>query len=200
MPHELSFAFLLLDGRPVAATILGTFAGELVAEETTFDEASGDLAPGNLLWALTVGDAIERGHRSMNLLGDFAYYKARWGARIVPTRTVQLFRAGTPVWAKARAGELRRRLLGSGRTQSNADHNLLKRASQEDEGRASAAARPDRPTEGARSAMILARLRAQGARLRVLSGPELLERLPFDRRPETIPKERRRGRRRAAPE
>jgi CelD/BcsL family acetyltransferase involved in cellulose biosynthesis len=204
MPHALSFAFLLLDGLPVAATIFGTFAGELIAEETTFDEAAGDLGPGNLLWVLTVGDAIERGHASMNLLGDFAYYKARWGARVVATRTLQIFRTGTPAWARARAGEVRRFLLGVGLTQADASYNLLKRASEGGQGEDGEGAAPptDRPARAAQKALadeIRARLGDRGARLRLLSGPALLQRLPFGLQAEGAPKERRRGRPRSGP-
>ncbi len=178
-PHALSFAFLLLDGLPVAAAIYGTFHGGLTEEETTYDEAFGTLGPGNLLKVLTVGDAIEAGAPSMNLLGDFAYYKARWGAAVAPTRTLQIFRVGTPPWARARAGELRRRFFGAGTTQIDADHNLVKRASEDGE-EASRADGPDvHAGQRALAAGILAGLRDRGARLRVLAGPELRARLPF---------------------
>jgi len=179
MPHALSFAFLLLDGLPVAAAIYGSFRSSLIEEETTYDDAFGALGPGNLLKVLTVGDAIEGGAPAMNLLGDFAYYKARWGAEVAPTRTLQLFRTWTPPWARARAGELRRRLFGAGASQIDADHNLVKRASEDGDGASPAGGTDSHAGQRAQTAETLARLRAGGVGLKVLSGAALRARLPF---------------------
>jgi hypothetical protein len=179
MSHALSFAFLLLDGLPVAAAIYGTFGTYFVEEETTFDESIGALGPGYLLKILTIGDSIERGNGAMNLLGDFAYYKARWGAEIAPTRTLQLFRVGSPAWAKARAGEIRRRLFKEGTRQIEADHNLEKRDSEDEEGSAPASGIDGRAEGAAQAARIRADLGSGGVRYRVLSGAELRARLPF---------------------
>ncbi|HQR29027.1 MAG TPA: GNAT family N-acetyltransferase [Anaeromyxobacteraceae bacterium] len=179
-PHALSFAFLLLDGLPVAAAIYGAFGDYYVEEETTYDESLGPLSPGNLLKVLTVADAIEQGKQAMNLLGDFAYYKARWGAVISPTRTLQIFRRGRVPWAKARAGELRRRLFGNPETQVGADHNLAKREVEDAVEPEVGAAAPDRREAQAEAVRILAALRSSGAGLRILGGAELRARLPFE--------------------
>lgn len=179
-PHALSFAFLLLDGLPVAAAIYGSFGDYYVEEETTYDEALGPLSPGNLLKVLTVADAIEWRKQAMNLLGDFAYYKARWGAVISATRTVQIFRQGRIPWAKARAGELRRRLFGDPATQVGADHNLAKREVEEAAEPEIGAARVDHREARDEAARILSALRASGASLRTLGGADLRARLPFE--------------------
>jgi len=53
-----------------------------------YDLSRSDLGPGQLLLLLAVADALERRHRFLNFLQNFAYYKHRWGAESIAVTTV----------------------------------------------------------------------------------------------------------------
>jgi hypothetical protein len=145
-PMRMGLRLMLLDGVPIACEINGEFGDTWYAMEGTYDEAWRDAGPGHLLFLMTMREALGRGVRAVNLLNNYAYVKRRYGATITETAAVQLFRPWTPLWAKARLGDLRRRLLGRGTTQADVDYNLVKgrREGEGDEAAAPEAARPDR--------------------------------------------------------
>ncbi|HEY7724399.1 MAG TPA: GNAT family N-acetyltransferase [Anaeromyxobacteraceae bacterium] len=179
---EPVFHFVLLDGVPVAAAMGTSFAGVLYLREIAFDEGFAALGPGNLLLLLVLRDAIAQGEREANLLNLHAYYKARWGAAVTATVDVQLFRVGGILWARALAGDMRRRI----RAALGLPPRLPEVASRRDlapEDRSAAAEAPGalgRAAERSRAAQLLASLEASGVRLRRLSGRELEAALPLD--------------------
>lgn len=171
-PQETAplFHFLLLDGLPIAAMLGLEYGDTLFAMEWTYDDAFKELAPGNVLYALAMRDTADRGLRSVNLLGNFSYAKARWDAVITPTFAVQVYRRPSLHWLKARTGELLRRLQGEAPTQADADHNLSKPAG-------APAPRADRDASRALAARVLAEVQAHGADPVVLGGAALAQSL-----------------------
>lgn len=143
-PMRMGLRLLLLDGVPVASEINGEFGDTWYAMEGTYDEGWRDTGAGHLLFLMSMREALGRGIRRVNLLNNYAYVKRRFGATITETAGVQLFRPWTPLWAKARLGGLRRRLLGPGTTQADVDYNLVRGRREGEEGEAVSARRPDR--------------------------------------------------------
>lgn len=112
-----SFIGIILDGVLVAGLIV---ASDRLANplrrgawflEMAYDQARADLGPGQLLLLLGVGQALDRGERFVNFMQNFAYYKHRWGAALVPVVSVQLIRQTSLHNARGLAGELGRYLL-----------------------------------------------------------------------------------------
>jgi CelD/BcsL family acetyltransferase involved in cellulose biosynthesis len=125
-PMRMSFRILLIDGVPIASELNGLFEETWYSMEVAYDESYRDCNPGHLLFLMTIRDALERRSRAVNLLNNYAYVKRRYNAVITETAAVQIFRPGTPPWAKAHLGDLRRRLLGRGTTQADVAYNLEK--------------------------------------------------------------------------
>lgn len=121
-----TITLLLVDEVPIAGMVLLEFAGTAYELELAYDEAFARLGPGNVVFMLAARQLFTRGLRTFNLMGNFAYYKSRWLARVTPTHAVQVFRNGSLHQLRARAGDLRRRLFGARRFQQDADHNLSK--------------------------------------------------------------------------
>jgi CelD/BcsL family acetyltransferase involved in cellulose biosynthesis len=163
---------LLLDGVPISAMVLLLFAGTMFGLEAVYDDAYREFAPGNVTLTLAIRDAVARGARALDLLGNFAYYKAKAGAVITETSAVQIYRRGTLHHARALAGALRRRLLGPPRTQRDADFNLSKP-------RDATVEAADRAVARGRLEEILTALSARGARVDRLSGEALAAAFPF---------------------
>jgi hypothetical protein len=169
---------LLLDGLPVAGRITCRFGRGQYWLESTFADGHGDLAPGNVLFLLSVRKALDHGADFINLLGNFEHAKARWNAEIIPTASVQVFRRGSLHHWKSRLGDLRRRLTPAKVTQRTATRNLSK---------PQAPAAPDR-TSGLdeahrdRCRAVLERLGAGGARLECWGEDTLREVLRIDAR------------------
>jgi CelD/BcsL family acetyltransferase involved in cellulose biosynthesis len=160
-PLPLSVRLMLLDGVPIASELNGAFQGTWYSMEATYDEAWRDTGAGHLLFLMTMREALQQGVRAVNLLNNYAYVKRRYGATITETAAVQLFRPWTPRWLKARLGELRRRAIGRGRTQADADYNLGKpRGASQAEPR-----RPDRSEVARTAASVLADCGGQVERL-----------------------------------
>jgi hypothetical protein len=112
-----SFIGIILDGVLVAGLIV---ASDIPANplrrgawflEMAYDQSRADLGPGQLLLLLGVGQALDRGERFVNFMQNFAYYKHRWGAALVPVVSVQLIRRASLHNASALIGELSRYLL-----------------------------------------------------------------------------------------
>lgn len=120
------FHFVLLDGVPVAALLALRHGGVAYGMETAFDEGCGRLAPGNLLFLLAVRDVIERRVHALDLLSNYAYYKAQWGATITDTVAVQAYRRFSRYHLRATIGDLRRRLFGAALQQNEATRNLAR--------------------------------------------------------------------------
>src|SRR5262249_35868400 len=108
---------LVLDGVPIAAMLSMQYRRTLVAMETCYDEAFGELGPGNLMLFLAVRRAIELGVSELSLHGHFEYYKHRWLARSIETRDIRILRRGSLPHASALIGAALRRARGEGRRQ-----------------------------------------------------------------------------------
>jgi hypothetical protein len=106
------FHWLLVDGLPIAASLALLFHRTVYGMELAFDSEWRTCSPGNVLVALLVRDAAARGARALNMLGNFAYHKAHWNARVTETAAVQVFRRFSLHHARAVAGDLKRRLVG----------------------------------------------------------------------------------------
>jgi CelD/BcsL family acetyltransferase involved in cellulose biosynthesis len=174
-PMKVAIRLLLLGGLPVAGIITGAFAGRLYGLEEAFDDGYRDLSPGNTMMLLTVREAIVGGYPSLNLLGNYAYYKSRWLATITETQAVQLFRTGSLIHLKALAGDAWRRLRPPF-TQREADFNLAKKGGGEEP----PGAPPPRREERERAQATLRALAAAGAKLDRLGGEALRRALPFE--------------------
>jgi CelD/BcsL family acetyltransferase involved in cellulose biosynthesis len=120
------FHFLLIDGVASAGLVTLAFGGTVYEMELAYDSHWSAGSPGNVVFVLAVRDCFARGVSAFNLLGNFAYYKARWSAKVTPTHAVQVYRRGTLHQARAIAGEWKRRLFGAPRFQQDVDFNLSK--------------------------------------------------------------------------
>jgi CelD/BcsL family acetyltransferase involved in cellulose biosynthesis len=177
---RLSFQLLLLDGVVVAGMICGDFAGVHYGMEICYDAGFAALGPGNMMSLLSIREAIRNGAPAQNLFADFGYYKSNWGATLVPTRTLQLFRTGSAHWLKARAGDLRRRLARAPADPEKGRFNQVKREVDGGEKPAPAApGLPPREEERALAARVLAELARSGAAVERLGGAELEAAMPF---------------------
>jgi hypothetical protein len=180
---RLSFEFILLDGVPIAGMIFGEFPGVLYGMEICYDAGYAPLGPGNAMMLLSVLEPLRCGAPSLNLFGGFAYYKANWASELIPSRTLQIFRAGSAHWAKAYAGDLRRWVERSwGRTREGRFNEAKREVEQRAEGQPAAAAPsgpPVRDEERALAARILGALHEQGVAVERMSGTSLETILPF---------------------
>lgn len=128
-PARLRIEFLLVHDQPVAAKIVGSYAGQLYHLHTTFDDGCAAASPGSLMAILSMRWAVQRGFRRVNLMPDFPYAKRRWGAEVTETRRLQVFRTASAHGLKALAGDLRRRLrVGAPAAGPEVDHNPSKAA------------------------------------------------------------------------
>ena len=99
---QLEFAWLELDGRPVAAEYQLAGGGTLYAYQAGIDPSALQHEPGKLITAMLLRRAIERGYLAVDLLRGDETYKARLGAqprsnidyRVVPRKAVARFRHG----------------------------------------------------------------------------------------------------------
>jgi hypothetical protein len=112
-----SFVGVLLDGVLIAGLLVGsntTVSPERHGAwclEMAYDESRAYLGPGQLLLLLAVGEAIRRGDKFLNFMQNFAYYKQRWGAVLIPVVNVQLIRRVSLHNLRASVGDLRKTLL-----------------------------------------------------------------------------------------
>jgi hypothetical protein len=126
-PMRLWIDLVLLDGVPIAGLVSATFAQSLYALHMAFDESTARLGPGSALMLLGMRRAIEGGYRCFNWLSGFSYYKTRWLADVVPTRSSQVYRVGKPHFWKAMGGNVKRRLLSEDEQSAAVDFNPTRR-------------------------------------------------------------------------
>jgi len=149
------YRVMLLDGLPIASELNAEHAGTWYGFETVYDEAYRDLGSGHLLFLMSMREALAEGARAVNLLNNFAYVKRRYLADVTETAAVQLYRPGSPLWLKARAGELRRRFARGGPSQADADYNLTKGKAEPGVADEARRTRPDRTDARRRAAALL---------------------------------------------
>jgi hypothetical protein len=179
---EPSFIGVVLDGVLVAGLIVAT---DLIGNpsrrgawflEMAYDQSRADLGPGQLLLLLGVGEALARGEKFVNFLQNFAYYKHRWGAALIPVVSVQLIRRASLHNARAVLGELGRRLLASRRRRKGGE-SPTQDDEQPDGGGSSSVTPPDLSRARLLSAQALA---YDGPGLRLLDRQAARAYLPFD--------------------
>jgi hypothetical protein len=113
---EPSFIGIVLDGVLIAGLLTGSNSAAAPGRhgawclEMAYDESRGDLGPGQLLLLFAMGEAIRRGDRFLNFMQNFAYYKHRWGAALIPVVNVQLLRRASLHNLRAAVGEWSKRL------------------------------------------------------------------------------------------
>lgn len=163
-PMKVGVHLLLFDGAPIAGCVSGAFDGALYGMEIAFDEGFQRLSPGNALLLLLVRDAIEKRYRFLDLMGNYAYYKARWHATITETHAVQVFRKGSLVHLQALAGEARR-MITHPVAQSDVSYNLSRKDAEDADEERSVAGLPDRRAERDRTLAALAPLQGKLSRL-----------------------------------
>jgi hypothetical protein len=169
---------LLLDGAPIAAHFGVEFAGGFYAREMAFDEAYARLGPGHLLLLLVVRDAIASHVGFLNMMGQFGYYKAAWGAHVLETHNVQLFRVGSASWLKSWAGDLLRWRRKARDARASNRFNPSKRHGSECSD-APAHTLPGREAERVLAAQTFAALEQAGIALDRLTDAGLAAALPF---------------------
>jgi Acetyltransferase (GNAT) domain len=111
---EPSFIGIVLDGVLVAGLILGS--NQLAAPhrhgiwclEMAYDRSHSKLGPGQLLFLLAMGQAIEQRHRHLNFMQNFDHYKHRWGATPINVADVQFMRRFSARNLLAVLGDVRR--------------------------------------------------------------------------------------------
>ena len=109
------FIGIIFDGVLVAGLLTGSNECASPAShgawclEMAYDQTQSHLGPGQLLLLLAVGQAIQRGHRFLNFMQNFAYYKHRWGAVPIEVANMQLIRRASLYNAVAGVGEALKR-------------------------------------------------------------------------------------------
>jgi Acetyltransferase (GNAT) domain len=110
------FIGILLDGVLIAGILIGSniigspHCHSAWCLEMSYDQSRAELGPGQLLLLLSVGRAIEGGHRHLGLMQNFDYFKHRWGADAIDVVNVQLIRRMSRHNLFASLGDLKRKL------------------------------------------------------------------------------------------
>jgi hypothetical protein len=110
------FIGIVLDGVLIAGLIYGSnstaspdYHGAWCLE-MAYDQSRAELGPGQLLLLLAVGQAIEKGHRHLNFMQNFAYFKHRWAAEPINVVNVRLIRRMSLRNVSTSLGDLRRKM------------------------------------------------------------------------------------------
>ncbi len=175
-PMKLCVDVLLEDGVPVAGHVTGTYEGAMYFLQTVYDERLDDVSPGTLMLLWSLKQAVGDGVLAFNMLPDFSYYKSRWLADVVPTKTLQVFRTGSLPWAKAMAGEVKRR-VDARRGKTPTTSAALQNASKLEADRR-ADAPPPPPADRDLAARVLLEVDRLG--VKPVTAAEQLKALPFD--------------------
>lgn len=112
-PMRISIQILLLDGIPIAGLINGAFMQGLYALHMVYDDRLSRLAPGSAMFLMGMRQVIEGQYAFFNMLSGFGYYKTRWLAEITETRIAQIYRSGSLLDWRRRAGDWKRRMLAA---------------------------------------------------------------------------------------
>jgi hypothetical protein len=110
------FIGVVLDGVLIAGLLMGSNSTWTPPGhgawclEMAYDQSRADLGPGQLLLLLAVGRAIEKNHRHLSFMQNFAYYKHRWGAEAIEVVNVQLIRRSSLHNVRASLGDLKQKL------------------------------------------------------------------------------------------
>lgn len=104
-PMLIVVQILLLDGVPISGLICGAFDRGLYALDIVYDERYARLAPGSATMLLAIRLAIEGGFEFLDLMRGFGYYKSRWLAEGSETRSLQIYRRGSPFHWHRRFGD-----------------------------------------------------------------------------------------------
>ena len=110
------FVGVMLNGVLIAGLLIGSNASASPDNhgawclEMAYDQSLANLGPGQLLLLLAVGMAIEKSHRYLNFMQQFAYYKHRWAAEPIHVVNVQLIRCLSLHNASAYLGVAKRKL------------------------------------------------------------------------------------------
>jgi CelD/BcsL family acetyltransferase involved in cellulose biosynthesis len=110
------FVGVMLDGALIAGLLIGSNASASPDNhgawclEMAYDQSLANLGSGQLLLLLAVGMAIEKSHRYLNFMQNFAYYKHRWAAEPIHVVNVQLIRCLSLHNASAYLGVAKRKL------------------------------------------------------------------------------------------
>jgi CelD/BcsL family acetyltransferase involved in cellulose biosynthesis len=171
-PMRISVRLLTLDGRPIAGIINGTFLDGMYALQIAYDEGFSDLDPGAMMLLVSMKEAIERRCAFYDLLSGYGYYKERWLARMTPSTSVQVYRAGSLHHLKAVLGEYKRRVLACNDPQPTANANPAKGTATHRRDAAAGLPRAD-------ATSLLANLQASGVAIDRLTHGELVDAMPF---------------------
>jgi hypothetical protein len=177
-----SFIGVVLDGALIAGLLIG---GNKSASpqrhsawclEMAYDESKTDLGPGQLLFLLAVGAALERSDEYVSFMQNFAYYKHRWGAVSIEVINLQLIRRISLHNARASLGDLRKWWIGK---QASKAHDKAVHKKPEIEPNEQGSSSPASHLERARQ-LTAAALAYTGPGTRVLTREESRNYLPFD--------------------
>jgi hypothetical protein len=127
-PMRVAIQVLLLDGVPIAGLITGAFGNGLYALHTAYDQRFSRLAPGSALLLMGMRRAIEGGYGFFDLLQGFGYYKTRWLAEMTETRSLQIYRVGSPFYWRRVLGDAKRRWFGAAASDETPLANPSRRA------------------------------------------------------------------------
>jgi hypothetical protein len=175
-PMRMVIQVLLLDGAPIAGLISGTFDQGFYAMHVVYDERHSALAPGSAIMLLGIRQALASGCTFVNLQWGSGHYKTRWLAHMHETRSVQVYRVGTPYHWRRMLGDLQRRCFGVPLADLKVRFNPLRRALA---ARASShpESAPNDSGERARCAVLVDRARSLQAQC--LTKLQLAAALPF---------------------
>ena len=172
---EPSIVGVVRDGVLIAALISGRYDATMWAYEMAFDDAHGDLGPGQLLLLLAAHEAFGHDVRSLQFFQNFGYYKHRWLADDVAVCNVQIVRTRSFHGARAWIGDRRHAAATDTRPDVGRDDNveLANQAKRDIGGVARDVARDDR------SRHLLERGLRDANGVRLLSEAEAMAVLPF---------------------
>jgi len=88
---RMHFAFLELDGTPVAMNIGEIHAGAFWSYKIGYDEAHAKFGPGALMQYNVIADAARRGLTRVELQGQLVEYKRSWTDKAVGTVAIRIY-------------------------------------------------------------------------------------------------------------
>jgi CelD/BcsL family acetyltransferase involved in cellulose biosynthesis len=111
--YRPSLIGIVLDGKLIAALLLGSFAYRMWALEMAFDEDHSDVGPGQLLLLLAMHSATQAQAETIGYLQHFAYFKKRWLAEQDDVVSTRLVRVGSPLHLRRTGAQALSRLRAS---------------------------------------------------------------------------------------